>query len=290
MSARAIVRSSPPASPLVTRQYVTSMPASVHDRDRAGGAEVDVVGVRHHHQHALDALVGRELGDLHHAEPLVEQSVEDLRVARALRRLHDLAHQEPALLLPQLVVAAAVFLDRVGVRREHRRPRARRARLRRSPARAHGRRRPARGRLPSRSPSASTSFARLRDSVPSPTSAISSASASGGNGSTAGERPGLVQVAEHLAGQPVRDVLARRARGDRRLGVVGEARALEQRPGVGLAHAPVVDEARAPRRRQLADRGPRRGAHRVGRARPARGRARGSSGSPPSPPWTACPG
>ena len=54
------VSSKPPASPRVTSRYATSMPAADPAGDGAGGAEVDVIGVREDAQHPPD--VGQRLG------------------------------------------------------------------------------------------------------------------------------------------------------------------------------------------------------------------------------------
>ena len=94
-----------------------------------------------------------------------------------------------------------------------------------------------------------------------------------------GRQARLVQVPEHLPATQLVTSLPGAPGGDGRLGVVGEARALEQRPGVGLAHAP--RRRRTARAAPPAARRPRHAPRRASRrwARPARGRARGSSGS-----------
>ena len=62
ISDRGMPVSEPPASPSVTMQYVTSMPASVSPATDAREAEVDVVGMRRHHQRPLDS--GESIGSI----------------------------------------------------------------------------------------------------------------------------------------------------------------------------------------------------------------------------------
>ena len=56
MSGREMERSEPPASPSVTMQYATSIPAFTQTATEPGHTEVDVVGVGAHHQDPLHAL------------------------------------------------------------------------------------------------------------------------------------------------------------------------------------------------------------------------------------------
>ena len=251
-------------------------------RDGARGAEVDVVRVRHDHQDPLDALVGRSSGISISLSLSSSSWLSSCGFAlRALRRLHDLAEQEPALLLPHLVVAGAVFVDRVGVRGEHRRRRARRARPRRSPGPARAPPRPAaaasaRAGTPRARPWPGCGTACRRATRP-----ISSASPSGGSGSTSGDSPVSFRYPRISPVHQFGDVPARRADRHRGLGVLGEPRVVDERrarPGLATPHS--VDE---PRARRAAGSSRHRGARRrrASRrsARPARGPARGSSGS-----------
>ena len=180
------------------------MPGGRPRRDRPGDAEVDVVGMGDDHQHPLDAVVGRVFGDLHLRSASRRAVGSAPGDSRTLRGLHHLAHQEPALLLPQLVVTGcgiprwpSAFAASTSSTSAPSAPSSLTWASPRSSTTA-------RGRFGCRRHSASTSLARLRESVPSPTSPTSSASPSGGSGSTVGDKPGLVQVPEDLAGGPVR--------------------------------------------------------------------------------------
>ena len=199
--------------------------------------------------------------------------------------------RKPRFFLRTLSSPARYSVDHVGVGGEHARRRPRRARRRRSPARARARRRPASVASARCRHSPSTSLAWLREIVPAATRPTSSASPSGASGSTSGDSPDLVEVAEHLAVGPVDDVAAPNRRRARRRPPPRTRRGPgvpTSDPRLGVADPPLAPRSRARRvGRQLGHRPahPRRASRRS--ARPARGRARGSSGSRTSPPWCA---
>ena len=111
-------------------------------------------------------------------EAVVEELVEDLGVALALELGHDLAHEEAALLLAGLVVAGAVLLDDVALSASTASTTAPSSPSSLTCARPRSSTM-SRGHFSSRSDSASTSFAWLREIVPSATRSTSSASISG---------------------------------------------------------------------------------------------------------------